>query len=92
MATSYIHFTDEQKERANSIDFEYFLQSNGEQPIRSGRDKRLKSYNSITVRGNTWYDHAKEKGGYAIDFVKMCKSQYKNVVFGQYKECRFWTV
>ena len=71
MATSYIHFTDEQKERANSIDLEYFLQSKGEQLIRSGRDKRLKSDNSITVRGNTWYDHAKEKGGYAIDFVKM---------------------
>ncbi|WP_317854740.1 DUF3991 and toprim domain-containing protein [Chakrabartyella piscis] len=71
MATSYIHFTEEQKERANSIDLEYFLQSKGEQLIRSGRDRRLKSDHSITIRGNTWYDHAKEKGGYAIDFVKM---------------------
>ena len=34
------------------------------------RDKRLSSDHSITVRGNIWYDHAIEKGGLAIDFVK----------------------
>ncbi len=66
----YIHFTDEEKERANSVDLEHFLLRQGEKLIPSGREKRLSSDHSITVRGNEWYDHAAEQGGYAIDFVK----------------------
>lgn len=66
----YIHFTDEEKERANSVDLEHFLLQQGEKLIHSGREKRLSSDHSITVRGNEWYDHAADKGGYAIDFVK----------------------
>lgn len=68
--TKYIHFTDEEKERANSVDLENFLLQQGEKLIPSGREKRLSSDHSITVRGNEWYDHAAEQGGYAIDFVK----------------------
>ena len=67
---SYVYFTEEQKERANSIDLVDFLQRQGEKMLPSGRDKRLSSDHSITVRGNIWYDHAIEKGGLAIDFVK----------------------
>ena len=67
---SYVYFTEEQKERANSIDLVDFLQRQGEKMLPSGRDKRLSSDHSITVRGNSWYDHAIEKGGLAIDFVK----------------------
>ncbi|MFI3326802.1 MAG: toprim domain-containing protein [Clostridia bacterium] len=66
----YIHFTDDEKQRANSVDLEDFLKSKGEKLIKSGREKRLESNHSITVRGNTWFDHATEKGGYSIDFVK----------------------
>lgn len=66
----YIHFTDEEKKRANSVDLEHFLLQQGEKLIPSGREKRLSSDHSITVRGNEWYDHAAEQGGYAIDFVK----------------------
>ncbi|ACL77049.1 DUF3991 domain-containing protein [Ruminiclostridium cellulolyticum] len=68
--TQYIHFTEEQKQRANSVELEDFLERQGEQLIRSGRDKRLKSDHSITVRGNRWFDHSTEKGGLAIDFVQ----------------------
>jgi hypothetical protein len=68
--TKYIHFTDEEKERANSVDLEHFLLQQGEKLIPSGREKRLSSDHSITVRGNEWYDHAAEQGGYSIDFVK----------------------
>ncbi len=67
----YIQFTEDQKQRANSIDLEYYLQSKGEQLLASGREKRLKSDHSITVNGNRWYDHSKGQGGYAISFVKM---------------------
>ena len=38
--------------------------------MRAGRERRLASDRSITIRGNEWYDHSAERGGYAIDFVK----------------------
>jgi hypothetical protein len=66
----YVHFTDEQKNRANNVDLADFLHRQGEKLIPSGRDKRLASDHSITVRGNQWYDHSAERGGYAIDFVR----------------------
>lgn len=68
--SGYQHFTDEQKERANSVDLVDFLQRQGEKLLPSGREKRLASDHSITVRGNRWYDHAAEQGSYAIDLVK----------------------
>lgn len=73
----YIHFTEEQKQRANRVDLENFLEMQGEKLIKSGREKRLSSDHSITVRGNKFYDHSEEKGGYAIDFVK----QFYNLSF-----------
>lgn len=66
----YIHFTEEQKQRANAVDLIEFLQRQGEKLLPSGRDKRLASDHSITIRGNEWYDHALEQGGLAIDFVQ----------------------
>ena len=47
---------------ANAVDLEDFLSRQGEKLLRSGREKRLASDHSITVRGNRWYDHATEKG------------------------------
>ena len=67
---AYIHFTDEQKQQAVSVDLEAFLRRRGERLISSGRDKRLASDRSITIRGNEWYDHAEETGGGAISFVQ----------------------
>ena len=66
----YIHFTDEQKLRANSVDLVEFLRRQGEKLIPSGRDKRLASDHSITVRGSEWYDHEAEEGGGPISFVQ----------------------
>ena len=66
----YIHFTDEQKLRANSVDLAEFLRRQGEKLLPSGREKRLASDHSITVRGNEWFDHASEQGGHAISFVQ----------------------
>lgn len=67
----YIHFTNEQKELANSVMLEDFLRCKGEHLIKSGKEKRLKSDKSITIYKNEWFDHSKNTGGYAIDFVKM---------------------
>ena len=68
--SQYIHFTDSQKEQAALVDLEEFLRCRGEKLIPSGRDKRLASDHSITIRGCEWFDHATEQGGKAISFVK----------------------
>lgn len=67
---TYIHFTDEQKQQANSVDLVDFLQRQGEQLIRSGREWRWKRHDSVTVRGNQWFRHSRKEGGHAIDFVQ----------------------
>jgi len=68
--SAYIHFTDEQKNRANAVDLEVWLAAHGEKLLRSGREKRLASDHSITVHGNEWFDHATREGGLAIDFLQ----------------------
>ena len=69
--SKYIPFTTEQKEQAASVDLEEFLRRRGEKLITSGRDKRLASDHSITIRGCEWYDHAAEQGGRAISSSAM---------------------
>lgn len=66
----YIHFTDEQKQRAAAVDLEQFLPCQGETLISSGREKRLERDHSVTVQGNQWYDHASKEGGGPISFVQ----------------------
>ena len=68
--SSYIHFTEEQKQRAAAVNLEEFLRCRGEKLLSSGREKRLASDHSVTVRGNEWYDHAEERGGHAVSFVQ----------------------
>lgn len=68
--STYIHFTEEQKQRAAAVDLEEFLRFRGEKLIPSGREKRLAKDHSVTVRGNEWYDHAEERGGHAVSFVQ----------------------
>jgi len=67
---AYVHFTDEQKIRANAVDLVDFLQRQGEQLVRSGREWRWKRHDSVTVRGNQWFRHSARQGSYAIDFVR----------------------
>lgn len=72
----YIPFTDEQKVVANSVDLEYFLRSRGETLEKVGRQYKLiytdgsGRHDSITMYGNTWYDHKNQVGGGAIKFME----------------------
>lgn len=66
----FIKFTEEQKQAADAVDLECFLLCRGEQLLPSGREKRLVSNHSITIRGNTWFDHATRQGGKAISFLQ----------------------
>ena len=68
--STYIHFTEEQKERAATVDLEYFLRQRGEKLLSSGRDKRLASDHSVTIRGCQWFDHDSRQGGNSISFVR----------------------
>lgn len=80
---SYIHFTDEQKLRASEVDLVEFLRHQGEKLIRSGPEYRLDSDHSVTVRGNSWYDHATEQGGGPISFVQ----QFYNLSYPEAVTC-----
>lgn len=66
----YGKYTREQIDKANQVDLEELLRRQGEKLIRSGRDHRLESDHSVTVRGNRWFDHASDQGGYALSFVR----------------------
>lgn len=62
-------YTQEQIDRANRTDLVSFLQSKGEELIKSGQEYRWKKHDSLTVKGNKWFRHSRSKGGYPIEFV-----------------------
>ena len=64
-----MQYTEEQIARANQTDLVYFLNEQGEQLVKSGREYRWKKHDSVTVSGNRWYRHSQNKGGYPVDFV-----------------------
>lgn len=73
---AYIYFTEEQKHRANTASLVDYLRSRREKLVRSGNEYRLVYYDysgehdSITIRGNEWYDHNAEEGGIAPKFLQ----------------------
>ena len=73
----YGKYTEEQVRQANLVDLEVLLEQQGERLIRSGKEMRLERNHSVTVRGNRWYDHAEERGGYTLSFVR----EYMNMSF-----------
>lgn len=71
MSTKYIHFTEEQKERASQTDLVALLLSQGEKLKHSGSEYEwLDGSQKVTIRGNLWYHQYEQKGGNAIDFVR----------------------
>lgn len=67
----FIPFTEEQKQRANSVDLAEFLRRQGHALIRSGQEWRWKEHESLTIRDNTWYWHKNKIGGGPVQFVKL---------------------
>ena len=66
----FVYFTSAEKRQANEVDLPSFLRDRGEKLLKAGREYRLASDHSITVRANRWYDHAARRGGHAISFVR----------------------
>ena len=68
--SGYVHFTEEEKQKANSVDLVDFLQRQCERVLPSCRDMRLSADLCITIRGNEWFDHSSEEGSHAIDLIR----------------------
>lgn len=71
MATKYVHFTEDQKERARLTDLADLLCRQGHTLKRSGSEYEWKNGGAkITIRGSLWYHQYEQTGGDAIDFVR----------------------
>lgn len=69
--STYIHFTDEQKEQARQTDIVSLLKSQGEIVKRSGSEYEWKDGSQkVTLRGNLWFHQYDRVGGDTIDFVR----------------------
>ena len=65
--STYIHFTDAQKEQARQTELVSLLRSQGETLKRSGKEYEWRDGSQkVTVRGNLWYHQYEEVGGDAI--------------------------
>lgn len=69
-------YTKEQIEKANSVSLEVYLGLRGEKLKRVGSEYILiyrdstGEHDSISIRGNRWYDHKNMVGGYTIKFLQ----------------------
>ena len=64
-----MQYTEEQIIRANQTDLVSFLNAQGEQLMKSGKEYRWQKHDSVTVSGNRCYRHSQGRGGYPVDFV-----------------------
>lgn len=81
--STYIHFTEEEIERASHTDIEQLLRREGERLKRSGSEYEWHDgYGKVTVRGHKWYHQYEGKGGDAISFVQ----RYFNKTFPEAME------
>ena len=73
MATTYIHFTEEQKDQARRTDLRSFLLGQGEKVEQSGSEYKWNhGGEKITIRGNLWFNQYEPDsgGGDAIAFAR----------------------
>lgn len=66
----YVKFSEEQLRLANNVDLSDFLKRQGEPLEKSGREIRWMKNSSVTIRGNKWFQHKYQEGGYPIQFLQ----------------------
>lgn len=68
---AYKKFTDEDVERAGSVDLVSFLQNQGEPLKREGKSYAwMDNGQKVSIWGNRWFHQYERTGGNAIDFVR----------------------
>ncbi|MGN0247419.1 MAG: DUF3991 domain-containing protein, partial [Lachnospiraceae bacterium] len=68
---AYKKFTDEEVERAGSVDLVSFLQGQGESLKREGKSYAwMDNGQKVSIWGNRWFHQYERTGGNAIDFVR----------------------
>ena len=78
--SSYIHFTEEEKEQARNTDLAALLKRRGETLKRAGSEYEWQSDSEkVTIRGSLWYHQYEREGGDAIGFVQ----RYGNLTFAE---------
>ena len=69
--SSYIPYTEAEKEKARQTDIADLLRRQGETLKRSGSELEWRDGSQkVTIRGNLWFHQYDQKGGDAIDFVR----------------------
>ena len=69
--STYIHYTEEEKERARQTDIVDLLHHQGETVKQSGSEfVWINGTEKITIRRNLWFHQYDRVGGNAIDFVR----------------------
>lgn len=66
----YVHYTNEQKEAANSIRISEILDREGEKYKKWGREFCWLRHDSVVFSGSKWFRHSEGEGGRAIGFCK----------------------
>ena len=54
-------YTQAQIDKANAVDLEKFPRAQGETLVRSGKEYRWKTHDSLTVCGNKWFRHSQSQ-------------------------------
>ena len=69
--STYIHFTEQQKEQARQTDIAELLRQQGQALKRSGSEYEWRDGSEkVTIRGNLWYHQYDQEGGDAVSFVR----------------------
>lgn len=68
--SKYVAFSKEQIQIANNIDLADFLRKQGETLEKSGKELRWMRNSSVTIKGNRWYQHKYQEGGFPISFLQ----------------------
>ena len=67
----YIHFSEDEKNRANSVNIVSYLQSKGESVKRCGNEHSWESPSGkVSLRGSDWYSQYEQVGGGPVSFVQ----------------------
>jgi hypothetical protein len=64
----YVHYTEEQKDAANSVRISDILDKEGEKYKKWGRQFQWLRHDSVIFAGSKWFRHSEGEGGRAIGF------------------------